>query len=117
MVIFWVFFAIFLLLVIVNFWLKSRLISRITDFLVFIQFIFLIIAISIKDPLFEAIGVPIGYEWVVGILVSGFGLWFYYLNPLKERVIETEKEIKVVKNDVSHIRNTTDKLEQKFFAV
>ena len=80
-----------------------------------IQFVFLIIAITTKDPIFQTIGIPQGYEWAVGLFVSGFGLWKYYLSPLKERVIETEKDMKVVKNDIFYIKQTTDKLEKKFF--
>jgi hypothetical protein len=93
---------------------KHRL-NSLVGFLAFFQLLVLIVTLATKDPIFEAIGLPKEYEWLAGLVISGFSLWQFYLNPLKERVVETEKEVGVIKNDITHIKGTTDKLEQKFF--
>ena len=44
--------------------------------------------------------------WILlTLIVSGFGAWKYYFNPLKERVIETEREVSSIKTDVSSIKS------------
>ena len=65
------------------------------------------------DPLFEPLGIPKEYEWLAGLITSGFGLWQLYLNPLKERVITTEKEVSSIKTDVSAIRSDVSMIKEK----
>lgn len=71
----------------------------------FVAISFLIVAIATKDPVFEPIGIPAGYEWIVGTSMGFLFLWKGYLDPMKSRLIEVEKDVAVLKNDVSYIKN------------
>lgn len=119
MIAWWVVVVILIILFAISYLSRDRRLKvkldGIVSFLAVFQIILLIVTIALRDPIFEAIGLPKEYEWLVGLLGSGFLLWQFYLSPLKERVIETEKEVGIVKTNVSHIKETTDKLEKKFF--
>lgn len=67
--------------------------NEIIGFLALSQLFIILIAIFTKDPLFEAIGLPNGYEWIGGLFASLFVLWISYLSPLKNRVIDVEKKV------------------------
>ena len=120
MISWWIVLAILIILFLISYSSKNRTIKRKLDrvvgFLSVFQLLLLIVTIALRDPIFEAIGLPKEYEWLAGLLLSGFTLWQFYLSPLKERVIKTEKEVGIVKNNVEHIKETTDKLEKKFFS-
>ena len=49
-------------------------------------------------------------QWLASLLTFGFGSWKFYLNPLKERVIETEKEIKV---EIKYMNKTLEEFKNK----
>ena len=76
-------------------------------------FAFLAIAIVTKDPLFSKFGVPIEFEWVIGLFLTGFTSWKIYFNPLKERVIKTESETAVIKTDVASIKSDVILIKNK----
>ncbi len=67
---------------------------------------FLFVAIVSKDPIFSAFGVPVEFEWVVGIFITSFTSWKLYFAPLKERVVSTEKEIITIKSNLESIKNS-----------
>jgi len=119
MIVWWIVIVVMLVLYFVMYSSDNRItkhrLNSLVGFLAFFQLLVLIVTLATKDPIFEAIGLPKEYEWLAGLVISGFSLWQFYLNPLKERVVETEKEVGVIKNDITHIKGTTDKLEQKFF--
>ena len=119
MVTWWIVLGILILLFIISYASRDRSVKakleKIVGFLAVFQLLVLMVTLTIKDPLFESLGLPKEYEWLAGLFISGFTLWQFYLSPLKERVIKTEKEVGIVKNDIFHIKETTDKLEKKFF--
>ena len=49
---------------------------------------------------------------IIAVPISLFTIWQFYLGPMKERVIETEKDVREIKTDVKNIREGIDKLEK-----
>jgi len=105
MIIFWALLFFILVLYIINLNVKNKKLDGFLGFLILIQFLLFILTIATKDPLFEAIGLPKEYEWIGGLLASGFLLWAYYLGPLKERIIQTEKKVENIDGKLSEIKN------------
>ncbi|MBI2629995.1 hypothetical protein HYW76_02750 [Candidatus Pacearchaeota archaeon] len=116
MIVWWVLIIGFFLLLIIKRLSQTKkvryILSRILDFLVIIQFVIVITAVATKDPIFQEIGLPPGYEWMAGLFGGGFLLWISYLNPLKKRITETEinvegisKRVVEIKDDISWIKN------------
>ncbi len=56
---------------------------------------------------------PIEFEWVVGLFLTGLTSWKLYLNPLKERVITIEKEVSSIKTDVRDIKEDVHLIKDK----
>lgn len=81
--------------------------------LIFLAFSFLIVAIITHDPIFSKFGVPMEFEWVVGLFITGFSSWKLYFNPLKKRVMDSEKDISVLKADVHSIKEDTTLIKEK----
>lgn len=108
LVAYWIILILFLIVYGMAYFLKKKkLLKLIEDYsyiLLVVAFSLLFIGILKNDPLFEPLGLPREYEWLGALISSGFGLWWFYLNPLKERVITTEKDVSSIKTDVSAIR-------------
>lgn len=107
--IFWVAFILFLLLSLFSKYSDNKKISGLLDRYGMLFFIilgsFAVIAIITKDPIsFGTIPVPAEVQWLITIIAAGFGAWKYYLNPLKERVIATEKEVSAIKSDIASLK-------------
>lgn len=67
---------------------------------------FAFIAIITNDPIdFFNISIPTEVQWLATLIASGFGAWKYYLNPLKNRVINTEIEVSSVKTSIESIKS------------
>lgn len=78
--------------------------SSITALFAILGVAFLIMSFLTEDPFFEPLGVPKEYEWLAGLLSSGFALWQFYLSPLKERVIRTEAKVGSIIMAISSIK-------------
>lgn len=77
-------------------------------------FAFLTIAIISKDPInILGITIPMEMQWLGSLLISGFGAWQFYLNPLKKKVYTMDREIGEVKTSVKHIEKSVDILANK----
>lgn len=74
-------------------------------------FAFLIMGILTKDPLFSTLGIPKEYEWLAGLIISGFTLWKSYLNPLKDRVIKTEIKVSSIDTSIHSIKNDVETIK------
>lgn len=59
-------------------------------FIVFMVFLFMV-AIAMKDPITDLISEP--YQLLLSALAGSFAVWKYYLNPLKSRVTDVEKNV------------------------
>lgn len=118
MISWWIVLGIMLVLFLVSFSSSldrrtRRKLNSIVGFLAIFQVLLLMVALAIKDPIFELIGLPKEYEWLGGLFLSGFLLWQFYLSPLKERVIDTEKDVREIKTDVKNIQKGIDKIDSK----
>lgn len=117
MIAWWVIIGIIIILSVINYVKKDKktkkLLDKMLSFLAIFQLLVLIIALLTKDPVFEAVGLPKEYEWIGGLFVSLFLMWQFYLSPLKERVIETEKDVREIKTDVKNIKEGIDRIEIK----
>lgn len=114
----WVLIGIILLLFLVNHFLiknkiKKRKIDDTISLLSILQIFVIIMAIATKNPIFEMIGLPKEYEWLGGILTAGFIVWVSYLNPLKNRVIEVEKDTREIKTEIKNIKEDTGIIKDK----
>jgi len=112
MLLFWAVLTILLILFLINRKLKDKRIDSFMGFLVIIQFILFILAISMKDPFFEWLGIPTAWELAGEGIISGFAIWKYYLDPMKSRITKLEihtgkLETKVtdIDDNVKWIRN------------
>ena len=76
-------------------------------------FAFLIMSFVTNDPFLQGVGLPKEYEWLAGLILSLFGLWKFYLGPLKERVISGEKEISSISTKVSGIQEDIILIKRK----
>lgn len=92
--------------------LKYKVAEKIIPFLVLLAGSFLIVAIATKDPLFTSFGIPVEFEWVVGLFITGLSSWKLYFSPLKERVVKTETEISSIKTDIISIKEDTNLIKE-----
>ncbi len=108
---FWV--VIVSLLIIYLLSLKYKKIEKAIPFFLLLAISLIIVAIATKDPLFTSFGIPVEFEWVVGLFITGLSSWKLYFSPLKERVIKTEKEVSSLKSDVKSIKEDTNLIKEK----
>lgn len=105
MLIFWIIIICFIVLRIIL--KKNKLVDKYSFPMVLLAFSFLIIAIVTNDPIFTRLGVPMEFEWVVGLFITGLSSWKLYFNPLKERAIRTERKVSTLKSEVDSIKEDT----------
>ncbi|HLC64859.1 MAG TPA: hypothetical protein VJI46_01910 [Candidatus Nanoarchaeia archaeon] len=79
----------------------------------FLAFAFLTVAIITKDPLFSSFGVPMEFEWIVGLFIACLSSWKLYFAPLKDRAVNTEKEVIYMKSDISSIKADVHLIKEK----
>ncbi len=66
----------------------------------------IIIAIITKDPLtVMGISIPTELQWLGSLIITGFGAWRFYLNPLKSKVYSMDREVGEVRADVANIKS------------
>lgn len=111
LVIFWIVAAVSLALYLIS--LKYKKAEVALPPLLLLAGSFLIVGIITKDPLFSSLGVPVEFEWVVGLFITGLSSWKLYFSPLKERVIKTENELSSMKSDISSIKDDTNLIKEK----
>ncbi len=87
---FWFTFIILAILFLINMNLKNRRLDSLVGFLVIVQFVLFILALSSKDLFFEWIGIPTAWELTGEGILSAFALWKYYLDPMKRRINRLE---------------------------
>jgi len=79
---------------------------------------FLVFALYTDDPIEEIITtIPAFWQFIFTSLGGAFTIWKVYLNPLKEKVYEIDKEVATVKMTVGRVeaelKNSFDRLEKK----
>lgn len=65
---------------------------------------FLVVSIVTRDPIFTQFGVPMEFEWVVGMCAILSACWRFYLRPWKERCFGTERDVSAIKADLDAMR-------------
>ncbi len=113
MIIFWGLIILIFVLYLINRNLKKESLDSFIGLLVVIQLFVFLIAIATKDPIFQNIGLPVGYEWIAGLILSGFSLWSFYLNPLKKRVNHIEINVSSIKTDVENIKGDVSLIKNR----
>jgi len=62
------------------------------------------ISIATNDPVTIAgVTIPTELQWFGSLLLTGFGSWKFYLNPLKNKVFSMDREIGEVKESVKNL--------------
>ena len=87
-------------------------------FFMLLMMFFFVFALYTKDPFEEIITtIPAFWQFVLTSLGGAFTIWKVYLNPLKEKVYDIDKEVATVKTTLSRVegelKNSFEKLEQK----
>ena len=73
-------------------------------------------AILTRDPIFSSFGVPLEFEWVVGLFIAGSAAWKVYFAPLKERVVKNETGIVGVLARLKGVEEDVHLVKQKMFS-
>jgi len=115
--IYWSFLIVFFALIFIGKLFRINALSSLikhSDLVLIISLPFLIVAIATNDPI-EILGIELSkdLQWLGSLLVAGFGSWQFYLRPLKERVITTEKDVHAVKTDINSIKEDISIIKQK----
>ncbi len=117
MVVFWVIYALILTYYSHSRWKKVNPDTNLIILGVIVAFSFLIIGVISNDPLFSAIGVPKEYEWLAGLILSGFTAWQFYFDPLKKKIISLENNFSeyfgVSKTKFEHIEKGIDEIKME----
>lgn len=92
---------------------RSQKIKDNTMIFLMLSFAFLIVAIVTNDPIFAQFGVPMEFEWVVGLFLTGLSSWKLYFSPLKERVVYLEKNITSIKTGMNSISEDIHLIKEK----
>jgi predicted ferric reductase len=111
MIAFWIVLLVIILMLL--FRAKNKRINRtrydsFLGLLIVYQSLLLIMAIVTKDPIFTPIGLPVEYEWIAGILTSGALSWWYYLKPMKDRVVKLETRTASINAKLDGVKETMD---------
>ena len=102
----WLLIAVAVVLFISEYKRKTKKYDNWVSFITLIAFIFLFVGIFTDDPfLSEYFPISLRFEILIELLAGGWLIWMSYLNPLKERVINTEKDISYIKADVTNIKS------------
>ncbi len=83
-----------------------------TFFMVLMIF-FLLFALFTDDPIEELLStIPAFWQFLLTSLAGAFTIWRVYLNPLKSKVYEMDREIGEVKSDVSSIKSDVGMIKE-----
>lgn len=106
----WVVYSIYGVLFIISLFVKNKKLHKFLENYAFpiiiIGATLLIMALVTKDPIsFAGITIPTEIQWLGSMLVTGFGAWKFYLNPLKTKVYAMDREIGEVKTSVHKVES------------
>ena len=116
--IFWLFVAVFLIAYVASRifnWKKIKAYLEDKGILFFIiSSAFIVMALLTKDPLTIAgISIPTELQWLGSLLIIGFGVWRFYLNPLKGKVYSMDREVGEIKADVTNIKSDVRLIKER----
>ncbi len=71
-----------------------------------------IMAIITNDPIsLFGIDIPTEVQWIASLLITLFGAWKIYLNPLKTKVYQMDREVGEVKTGLHSLESRMIRLE------
>lgn len=98
----WISFVIFIALLIIKKFTKKKkaqaMYGRIAGFFLILMIFFFGIALATDDPVTDIISVP--FQLLITAVAGAFALWKYYFDPIKERVIKSEKDIILLNSEM-----------------
>ncbi len=106
---FWGLFILFIILYISSKWNRSlaNTLDEIGTLFFMVLGSLVILAIATKDPVAVAgIEIPMELQWLGSLFVTGFGTWYYYLNPLKKKVYRMDRELGEVKTGIDSLKES-----------
>ncbi|MFH1916080.1 MAG: hypothetical protein ABIJ21_02345 [Nanoarchaeota archaeon] len=77
---------------------KKKVLNYLNDkatlFIIAIGIPLIIVAIATNDPItILGINIPVEMQWVGSLLFAGFGMWKFYLNPMKTDFRKLDREV------------------------
>ena len=114
----WVVYSIYGVLFIISLFVKNKKLHKfLEDYalpIIIIGATLLIMALITKDPFnIAGITIPTEIQWLGSMLVTGFGAWKFYLNPLKSKVYAMDREIGEVKTSVHKVESNVSMILNK----
>ncbi len=111
----WAIYAAYGILFLISLFLKNKKLRKFLDDYALLTFMvgasFLIMALITNDPVTVAgYTMPTELQWLGSLLVTGFGAWKFYLNPLKQKVYTMDREIGEIKMGIEKVEKNVDKL-------
>lgn len=104
-----------IIVALIRFFIKKPEIKKLTEslatFLIVAQLIMLIIAVGIKDPLFENFSPEI--QLIIAGVSGAFAIWKAYLDPMKKRISNLEVGQAEIKTDTSNIKMDVHLIKEK----
>lgn len=82
----------------------NNIYDKLSVFFMVVMVFFLVFALYTNDPIEELITtIPAFWQFVITALGGAFAIWKVYLNPLKQKVYEMNRELGEVKTTVIRI--------------
>ncbi len=119
--VFWVLYLVIILLSIIKYVFHKPIKQDYFMYIIIVAIPFLILAILVDDPIFQSVGLPKEYEWLATMIMGGFSLWKFYLDPLKTRVTALEKSMSEgfakIYTVLDYIKNDLFELKQEMHSM
>lgn len=82
--------------------------------LVIVAAVLIIMAIITKDPVtILGVSIPSELQWLGSLLATAFGMWRFYLNPLKLKVYSMDREVGELKSNISNVKADVRLIKEK----
>ena len=114
----WIVYSIYGVIFLISLFVKNKKLHKFLEnyslLILIIGATLLIMALITKDPLNVAgITIPTEIQWLGSMLITGFGAWKFYLNPLKSKVYSMDREIGEVKTSVHKVESNVSMILNK----
>ncbi|MBI2580674.1 hypothetical protein HYV85_02600 [Candidatus Woesearchaeota archaeon] len=83
--------------------------------LIVAQLLMLIIALGVNDPLLENFSPEV--QLIIAGMSGAFGIWKYYLDPMKKRIGNLEVGQGEIKTDISNIKTDVHLIKEKLLGI
>ena len=91
---------------------KKEFFYNLSIFFILLMIFFFVLSLTTNDPIEEIItAIPAFWQFMITALSGSFAIYKVYLNPLKERVITTEKDISSIKTDIGNTKENINEMK------